>query len=64
MTQKEFQQIAHTIPGEPGIYKYFDGTKTLLYVGKVMDCLGGRNWKQRSKERRCRHADASCSITT
>lgn len=35
MTQKEFQQIAHTIPGEPGIYKYFDGTKTLLYVGKA-----------------------------
>ena len=24
MTAKEFQQIAHTIPHQPGIYKYFD----------------------------------------
>lgn len=35
MLQKEFQQIAHTIPAEPGIYKYFDGGTELLYVGKA-----------------------------
>lgn len=35
MTQEEFQHIAHTIPNEPGIYKYFDGGKGLLYVGKA-----------------------------
>src|ERR1043165_8471184 len=35
MTQEEFQHIAHTIPNEPGIYKYFDGSKGLLYVGKA-----------------------------
>jgi excinuclease ABC subunit C len=35
MTQKEFQDIAHTIPNEPGIYKYFDNKKGLLYVGKA-----------------------------
>ena len=35
MTQKEFQQIAHTIPVEPGIYKYFDAHHELLYVGKA-----------------------------
>src|SRR5215467_11449015 len=35
MTQQEFQHIAHTVPNEPGIYKYFDGNKQLLYVGKA-----------------------------
>ena len=35
MTQKEFQHIVLTIPGEPGIYKYFDSNKKLLYVGKA-----------------------------
>ncbi|HVX48754.1 MAG TPA: excinuclease ABC subunit UvrC [Chitinophagaceae bacterium] len=35
MTAKEFQNIAHTIPVEAGIYKYFDGTGELLYVGKA-----------------------------
>ena len=35
MTHKEFQNIAHTIPVEPGIYKYFDGKDELLYVGKA-----------------------------
>src|SRR6478752_7783113 len=35
MTQAEFQQISHTIPLAPGIYKYFDATNTLLYVGKA-----------------------------
>jgi excinuclease ABC subunit C len=35
MIQKEFQQISHTIPTEPGIYKYFDSQNELLYVGKA-----------------------------
>ncbi|MFI5156327.1 MAG: excinuclease ABC subunit UvrC [Chitinophagales bacterium] len=35
MTQQEFQQFASTIPNEPGIYKYFDQKKELLYVGKA-----------------------------
>src|SRR6478672_7853275 len=35
MSPAAFQQIAHTIPVGPGIYKYFDATDTLLYVGKA-----------------------------
>lgn len=35
MTQQEFQQIAHTIPLEPGIYKYYDADGKLIYVGKA-----------------------------
>lgn len=35
MTQQEFQQIAHTIPLNPGIYKYFSRGNELLYVGKA-----------------------------
>ncbi len=35
MIQQEFQQIAHTIPVEPGIYKYYDSKDELLYVGKA-----------------------------
>src|SRR5215203_846431 len=35
MTATEFQQIAPTLPGLPGIYKYFDSNSTLLYVGKA-----------------------------
>jgi len=37
MTASEFQQIAHTVPHEPGIYKYFDAENELLYVGKAKD---------------------------
>ena len=29
MTQEAFQQIAHTIPLQPGIYKYYDKEHTL-----------------------------------
>ncbi len=35
MTAAEFQQIAPTIPAQPGIYKYFDSEDQLLYVGKA-----------------------------
>src|SRR3982751_1864655 len=35
MTSAEFQHIAGTIPTQPGIYKYFDSSNTLLYVGKA-----------------------------
>ncbi len=37
MTAKEFQQISHTIPLQPGIYKYYDASGTLLYVGKAKE---------------------------
>jgi excinuclease ABC subunit C len=35
MTAQQFQDIAHTIPLQPGIYKYFDDKNELLYVGKA-----------------------------
>lgn len=37
MTSEQFQKIAHTIPGHPGIYKYYDAGGTLLYVGKAKE---------------------------
>src|SRR6476659_4601851 len=37
MTANEFQQIAHTVPHEAGIYKYFSAEDELLYVGKAKD---------------------------
>ena len=36
MTQQEFSNIAKTLPTNPGIYKYYDATNTLLYVGKAI----------------------------
>src|SRR5882762_1848642 len=35
MTQEEFSNISHTVPGDPGIYKYFDEKNELVYVGKA-----------------------------
>ena len=37
MTAAQFQQIAHTIPVQPGIYKYYDDEGQLLYVGKAKE---------------------------
>ena len=37
MTASEYQQIAVTIPHQPGIYKYFDSNNEILYVGKAKD---------------------------
>lgn len=35
MTSAEFQHITHSLPGQPGIYKYYDVADELLYVGKA-----------------------------
>ena len=35
MTQETFSKIAATIPLQPGIYKYFDNTGKIIYVGKA-----------------------------
>jgi excinuclease ABC subunit C len=35
MTQEVFQKISSSIPSQPGIYKYYDDGKKLLYVGKA-----------------------------
>lgn len=35
MTQSEFQEIAPSLPGVPGIYKYYDSSNELIYVGKA-----------------------------
>lgn len=35
MTSKEYSNISHTIPTNPGIYKYYDQAGELLYVGKA-----------------------------
>lgn len=35
MTQEQFRSISPSLPSEPGIYKYYDTSGTLLYVGKA-----------------------------
>lgn len=35
MTQKEFQEIGSSLPQAPGIYKYYNDSGDLLYVGKA-----------------------------
>ena len=37
MTQEQFQQIALSIPHQPGIYKYYNDANSLIYVGKAKD---------------------------
>lgn len=37
MTSSDFQNIVHTIPRQPGIYKYYNKENELLYVGKAKD---------------------------
>lgn len=35
MDNTTFQQLAHKIPTQPGVYKYYDDKGNLLYVGKA-----------------------------
>ena len=35
MTAEGFQNIVHTLPDQPGIYKYFNAKNEMLYVGKA-----------------------------
>jgi excinuclease ABC subunit C len=35
MTHADFQNMAYTVPVQPGIYKYYDSSNELLYVGKA-----------------------------
>ncbi len=35
MTQKEFADVSPNLPTHPGIYKYYDESGSLLYVGKA-----------------------------
>jgi excinuclease ABC subunit C len=37
MTAETFATIAPTLPHQPGIYKYFDISNTIIYVGKAKD---------------------------
>ncbi len=39
MTLDEFNQIKESIPEQPGIYRYYDSSENLLYVGKAKNIL-------------------------
>ena len=41
MNQEQYQQLAHKLPADPGIYKYYDTSGILIYVGKAK-CLKKR----------------------
>ena len=41
MTREQYQQLAHKLPADPGIYKYYDVNGILIYVGKAK-CLKKR----------------------
>ena len=41
MTQEQYQQLAHKLPADPGIYKYYDAKGVLIHVGKAK-CLKKR----------------------
>jgi excinuclease ABC subunit C len=35
VTRDEFSPLIQSLPSQPGIYKYFDSTDTIIYVGKA-----------------------------
>lgn len=37
MTREEFSAVAPSLPHQPGVYKYFDEHRELLYIGKAKD---------------------------
>ena len=37
MTTKDYQQIADTLPKQPGIYKFVNEDGIILYVGKAKE---------------------------
>ncbi|MBS1750929.1 MAG: excinuclease ABC subunit C [Bacteroidetes bacterium] len=66
MTTEDFQQIAHTIPVQPGIYKYYNDKHELLYVGKAKNLRkrvssyfnkGFTNYKTHELVQRIRHIE-------
>ncbi len=66
MTTEDFQQIAHTIPVQPGIYKYYNDKNELLYVGKAKNLRkrvssyfnkGFTNYKTHELVQRIRHIE-------
>jgi excinuclease ABC subunit C len=66
MTQSEFSSIAPTLPAQPGIYKYYDETSSLLYVGKAKHIRKrvssyfnktGTNYKTQELVRRIHHIE-------